>query len=545
MRGKIVNLCLAFVNLLAGAMILAYTMNVPEDITALTIQENYVVDKLTYAIYAVLSIIAFIDLMQSFNHKSDSVFNTGYILGIFCVSFIFIKQPLICAFSIVCGLIVLFKSLSENLVEIDSTLAIYVSIILIAAIAILIGLSLGYQRIGQNIKDKENKTETPYDERYFEYVTELGIDEPYINFKKDDKCGYINTRGEIVIEPLYDYTSPFIKIKAFNKNFEVALICDKGRSLIIMKNGRVVMSYKSESNDLNYDAKIKELENIYKNVLKQEGEMEFEVPYIDNNIARVPAYDEESTEYTYRYDYNEEYDLIVSTSQVGLGDSYQLAEKNNLNIKIPLETSSNTKLDYDENYLYLFSNGTIPYYEISKVQSGWYTKVGKKTQMQGKAQILDFFGDDILLRDYTKDTDKIYFINNQANKISDVYKDVYVCPNGRFIVKDSNDVMKIINNDYTDAFEYKLAVINPRLASCGLYIILESTDAIKYNTYGFAEFNWALMNDNGEIIMDNIQEIYDLNYRVQNNNKEEEQKKFIESLKELDYKFVGDKFYDD
>ncbi len=545
MRGKIVNLCLAFVNLLAGALVLIYTLKVPEDITALTVQENLVVSKLTLATYIVLGIIAFIDLIQSFNHKSDSVFNTGYIIGIFCISFIFIKQPLICIFSVVCGLIVLFKSMVENLVEIDSTVAIYVSIVVMAAIAILIGLSFGYPMIGQNIKNKENKSETPYDERYFEYVTELDISDVYINYKKDGKYGYINQNGDEMIQALYDYASPFVKINVYGKTFYIALVCQDGRSIIIMKNGRIVMSYKSESNDLNYDAKIKELEDLYKNTFKQEGEMEFEIPYINNNIARVSAYDEDSIDYTYRYDYNDEYDLIVTTSNVGLGDSYELAEKNNINIKIPLESSSNTKLDYDKDNLYLFSNGTIPYYEISKSTSGWYTKVGKKIQMTGKAQILDFFGEDILLRDYTKDSDKIYFINNQANKVSDVYKDIYVCPNGRFIVKDTNDDMKIINNDYTDAFDRKFAIINPRLTAIGLYIVLESTDAIKYNQYGYAEFNWALMNDNGEFLMDNIQEIYDLNFRVQNNNKEEEQLKFIESLKQLDYRFVGDKFYKD
>lgn len=545
MRGKIVNLCLAFVNLLAGALVLIYTLKVPEDITALTVQENLVVSKLTLATYIVLGIISFIDLIQSFNHKSDSVFNTGYIIGIFCISFIFIKQPLICIFSVVCGLIVLFKSMVENLVEIDSTIAIYISIIVMAAIAILIGLCFGYPMIGQNIKNKENKSETPYDERYFEYVTELDISDVYINYKKDGKYGYINQNGDEMIQALYDYASPFVKINVYGKTFYIALVCQDGRSIIIMKNGRIVMSYKSESNDLNYDAKIKELEDLYKNTFKQEGEMEFEIPYINNNIARVSAYDEDSIDYTYRYDYNEEYDLIVTTSNVGLGDSYELAEKNNINIKIPLESSSNTKLDYDKDNLYLFSNGTIPYYEISKSTSGWYTKVGKKIQMTGKAQILDFFGEDILLRDYTKDSDKIYFINNQANKVSDVYKDIYVCPNGRFIVKDTNDDMKIINNDYTDAFDRKFAIINPRLTAIGLYIVLESTDAIKYNQYGYAEFNWALMNDNGEFLMDNIQELYDLNFRVQNNNKEEEHLKFIDSLKQLDYRFVGDKFYKD
>ena len=43
MRGKIVNLCIACMNLLFGLLIIIYTIYVPQDKTLITVQENYVI----------------------------------------------------------------------------------------------------------------------------------------------------------------------------------------------------------------------------------------------------------------------------------------------------------------------------------------------------------------------------------------------------------------------------------------------------------------------------------------------------------------------
>ena len=101
MRGKIVNLCFAVTNLLFGILIAIFTIKVPQDRTLLTIQENYVVGYIILGIYIIMGIIVILDAIQSYNHKSDTTFNIGYIIGIFVMSFIFIKQPVISAFSII------------------------------------------------------------------------------------------------------------------------------------------------------------------------------------------------------------------------------------------------------------------------------------------------------------------------------------------------------------------------------------------------------------------------------------------------------------
>ena len=542
MRGKIVNLCIGFMNIAIAVLLCIYTINVPQDKTLLTVQENTVVRYLLNVTYILVTTVAVINAIQSYNHRSDTVFNTAYIIGVFCLSFFFIKEPIIAAFNLVAGIIILFKSMIENLVEIDSTTAISVSLVVIIVTVIVAILTLSYKNIGESIKDKENKNELAYKKDYFKYITELGegYQEPYINVKKDGKFGYITPSGQVVIEFMYDYASPFIEITAYDKKFHVALVCLDGQSLVILKNGRKVMTYRSESDDQNYAAKLEELESIFKDTLAQENEMKYEIEFKNSNKTAVPIYQEEATEYTYRYDYNYEYDLIVTQSSMGLGDKYEFAKKNDLAIRIELDTND---LDYDEKALYLFSNGTIPFYEVSKRTQGWFTSYGKKSPMTGKAQILDFFGERMLLRNYNDNT--IYFIDGEGNMLSDVYKDIFVCSDGRYIVKDKDGFFKVMNDDYALSFENRFAAINPRLVSKGLYLTLDTTQSIKTNEYDFAEMNWSLVGYDGNVIMDGIEQIYDQTYQIKNIKDKTVYAKFEEDIKALNYEFVGDKFYDE
>ena len=546
MRGKIVNLCIGLMNILFGILIIAYTSIVPQDKTLMTVQENSVVTYITLGIYAVMFSIVVINIIQSYHHRTDTSFNTAYIVAAFIISFLFIKEPTIAIVSILPGIIILFKSLKENLVEINSMTAISVSIVLMVATILLGILSINYAAIGKSIKDRENKNELAYKSDYFRYIKELEKEDesyaiPYINVKKDGKFGYINTNGECMIDFLYDYASPFVQITAYDKKFYIAFVCKDGSTSVILKNGRIVLSYRTESSDENYEAKLKELENIYTNILGQTEKMSYEIPQITSNIKNAPSYMDISSDYSFRYDYNEEYDLIVTQSNMGLGDTYELAKKDNLEIRLKLDT---TALDYDSTKLYLFSNGYIPFYELSRRTQGWYTDYGKKYPMTGRAQILDFFGNDrILLKNYNNNT--LYFTDLEGNKLSEIYKDIYVCNDGRYIVQDEENSFKIIDDSYTDIFEQKYAAINPRLVSQGLYLVMESSQGIKENDYGFAMPTWKLMNYNGEIISEGIEQIYDLVYEIPDDNKEDEVNYMIfeNELKDLEYNFVSDKFY--
>lgn len=548
MRGKIVNLCIGLMNLLLGALILIFTIYVPQDKTLLTVQEDLVVTNIVRALYVLVIAVAVMDIIQSYYHKNDTTFRTAYVIGIFAVSFIIFKEPIIASFSIISGLVVLFKSIKENLVEIDSTTGISVSIVIMAATAILAVLSFSYESIGQSIINKQNKNETSYKEDYFKYVTELesDYDIPYINLKIDGKYGYINTNGEVVMDFVYDYASPFIEITEYDKKFYIALVCKDGSSYIILKNGRKVLSYRTESANENYKAKQEELEDVYYNTLHQSGSIKYEIEFVNNSMTKVPVYNEESTtDYTYRYDYNDEYDLIITESNLGLGDKFELAKKDDLSYRITLDA---TKLDYDSNYLYLFSDYTIPFYEISKRNQGWFTSYGMKNSMSGKAQLLDFFGEKILLRNYNNDT--IYFIGADKTIISEEYKDIFICSTDRYIVRnnDENGFFKIINDNYENIYgDSEFAAISPILYSENLYLISNDISNLELNDYGYAIMNWSLMNSDGEIIASNIQQVYNQYYEYPEDNTKDEDvyEEFEEEVKALNYVFVGDQFYTD
>ena len=318
-------------------------------------------------------------------------------------------------------------------------------------------------------------------------------------------------------------------------------MCENGSTYVNLKNGRTVLSYRTESADENFEAKKKELEDVYYNILKQQGEIEYEIsanPILKN---RVPIYSNTEDDNVKRFDYNSEYDLTVSQSGMGKNDIYELVKKGDESIKIKLDADN---LDYDDEYLYLFDNGYIPYYEVSKAKQGWFTDYGKKEEMTGRAQILEFFYDNRILIKHFKDN-SIYFATTSGEKLSSDYYDIYICKDGRYIVKDKDNFFTVIDNDYNQILNKKYSAINTRFVSQGLYLALDSTDGIKFNDYGYAIMNWTLINYAGEEIATNIQYIYDLDLKIDKvkNIDEENYLIFISNLKKLNGDFVGDKFY--
>jgi hypothetical protein len=247
-------------------------------------------------------------------------------------------------------------------------------------------------------------------------------------------------------------------------------------------------------------------------------------------------------DYTYRYDYNEEYDLLITKSNLGLGDKYELAKKDNLEIRIKLDAKD---LAYDEKYLYLFNNKTIPFYDISNREQGWFTSYGKKVSMTGKAQILDFFGDKILIRNYNDKT--VYFIDEDGEMQSDAYRSIYVCQdNERYIVKTINNKYQVINTEYNKIIDNEYDVLDPYLANYGLYIVQNIDNEIEFNDYNFAKMSFSLINENGDVLLDNIEQIYANYYQISNDKSmsySTRYSQFLEDLKGIEYNFVGDKFY--
>ena len=270
--------------------------------------------------------------------------------------------------------------------------------------------------------------------------------------------------------------------------------------------------------------------------------MQTEIEEIKDRRQKAPRYEELlSDDMMYRYDYNEEYDIIITQSNLGLDDKFELAKKENLNIRIPLNAK---QLDYDENFVYLYSNRTIPFFDVGAKEQGWFTQYGKKNTMTGKAQILDFVEDRVLLRNYNNQT--IYFINQNGDILSDVYKDIGVLQD-RYLVKNTQDKYMVIDQDFNKVMEAEYDVIDPYLTDYGMYICANTNEAIDFNAYGFAKMNWQLVNSSGQTILEGIEQIYGNYYQI-SQDKEipyvTRYEQFLESLKKLDFAFVGDRFYE-
>ncbi len=517
-------------------------MKIPSEITELTVQEYQIIHILEIIIYVVFGILTFFNIIHYFLDNRNSIRKTGYLLAIFSISFIFIKEWPISIFGFLSSIIILYGTIRERWVETNSITAISIIGVLVVLSVIVIGMCFVYQHLGIYILNKENENELAYRENYFEYVTELDIEEPYINVKSNGKFGYINPKGENVINFEFDYASPFVRIEMYNKHFEIALVCKDGSTWIILKNLRKVLTYRSETMDEDYDAKIMELEDIYYNVLGQENEMQYEINTASNNY-KVPRYQDDSDEYTYRYDYNEEFDIIVKESSLGLKDTYELVKKDG-SLTIPLECE---KLYYDENYLYIYSDGTIPFYNISKKEQGWFTSYGAKGQiLKGKAQILEIFENFILIKNHNDNT--IYFIDLDGKIVSDVYKEIFICNEDRFIVKNKKNKYIVINSKFEKVFDGEWDFVDASLVSENVYIFGTTKEVIDFNDYNLAEnMKMQLLDYDGNVLMDNVEQVYGKYYNISDDKSiaySSRYSDFLNVLKTMDYDFIGDRYYE-
>lgn len=540
MRGKYVNLSLGIINILFGILILVFQLFVPQQITELTLQENEVVNVLAILIKIVLIILSIINAIALYNNRMETGFKSGYKITLFTLAYFILPKFIIAVFPIIGGIIVIKKIVKENLIELDSTFALSSILLVCVTIFLLIAGCFLYKSIGQYMYKKQNKDELAYSETFFKYITELDTDDVYIVFKSNGKYGYINQHGQIVMDFIYDYASPFIKINMYNKNFEIALVCKEGKTSIIMKNQRVVKSYVSETSDNDYESKIKELEDFYKKELKQTSQMQFEIERLENNKNKAKVYDEKSSEYTYKYDFNSEYDIIVIQSTMGLADTYYMVKKDDEQNRIQLDCE---KLCYDENYLYLYSNGDLPYYNIETKEQGWFNYYGIKTNMRGKAQILEIVDRTILIKNYNDKT--YYFINENENIVSSLYKDILLGIDDRFIVQDSNGKYLLINKNYEKVINEEFDFIDTSLAKYGLYACGYLPEEIEFNEFGYAKLNIKIIDSNGSILIDNVEQVHNSYYKLSDKIKEKD--KQIEDLKKqiktLNSSFIGEEFY--
>ena len=448
MRGKFVNFCMAILNLLVGVSMLIYSLKIPSEITSLTVQEYNIVNIIKIIMYIGLGLANFFNVIHYFLNDRDGMRKTGYLIAVFSIAFIFVKKWPICIFSFIASIIIIISTIREHWIETNSITVISIIGIIAVILVVPIISCFTYKSLGAYILKKENEHELSYEQDYFKYITELDTRDIYINVKKDGKYGYITQSGNVVIDFKYDYASPFVNISMYNKNFQIALVCENGTTQIIMKNSRKVLTYRSESMNEDYKAKTKELEDIYYNTLGQKEKMKYEIDTNYNSSYKLAAYENQEESGIIKFNYNDQYDILVSQSSLGYGDTYYLIGKGESAFKLQLDCEH---LDYDEKYLYIFSNGTIPFYDTSIKKQGWFTNTGNKISLAGSAQILDVIGEKVLIKNYKDNT--IYFINNKTEKLSDTYKEVFICGYDRFIVKNDKNKYMVIDSNFQKIFD--------------------------------------------------------------------------------------------
>ena len=533
MKSKVLNAVAALMNFLFGVIILCYSFIAP-NVTRASQNELIVMDQISYMTLAIMIIVAIANLSLLMANRQNSVFAFAYAISVIASAFYIFKIDIIAILYLLAALLICIQVLRENVIERNSTIFMIFLSIIIAAIVLFGIYALTYRDSVEELNEKDNIGQTEYKEDFFEYVSEVNIDDLYINVEQNGKWGYINQNGQKVIDFKYEYASPFVKIEKNNKQFDVALVCDENSGYIILKNKRVVFSYKNDIDVNDYEAQMEKLEEIKKKTLKQEKDFDDSLIMAKTeNKRKIHAY--ESGGYTYPL--NENYDVYIKiSSQTNGVNRHELIKRTgDKNVKITIDCDN---LDYDADYLYVYSNGYLPFYKNSAEIQGYYTSNMDRVEVKGNAQILEFYDNNILMKDYNENS--IYFMDENGNVLSDKYKDIYVYSGG-YIVKKQNNKYTLIDKNFKQIIDKEFDYINPILIDKGLLICADLPQEIKFNSLSYTDnINYKLMDLSGKVLEGEYTNIYNVTNKIDEG---EDINSFKNDLTDIEYHFVGDKFY--
>ncbi len=543
MKGKLVNAIVGLMNLLYGALVLFFNFYMP-NINSATEQEITLINQNHFLIFILLIAVAVVNLITLIFNCKDKIFLFSYILAILSSCFYFLDFNLIAVLYILAALLIEIQVLRENMIFVNNVFYIVLVSVVIVAIG-LAGLNIfTYKDELKKIIKEENKGYIEYNEDFFKNISELGEDaEFYINVQRNGKWGYINTNGDIKLDFAYDYASPFVTINKYNKNFDIALVVQGDTAKIILKNKRNVMSYKNTIATNDYESQLEKLNSIFQETFGQDGEIEdtFDVP-ANSNMTTVSAYEG----YPYRYPFNDYYDVYITVSQTGGKNRYEFLKKDNPKVKVSIDCDN---LKFDENNLYVYSNGCLPFYKTSEKVQGWYTKETKRVELQGNIQILEFFDSQILIKDY--DRDVIYFANENGEQVSPLYKDIYVLGNA-YIVKQENNKYIVVDKQFQKMIDIEYDYINTSLLNKGLLVCANLPLKVNFNEYDYPSNiemdlvdlsgkKITLKNTDGTVI-DNP--AYTAVYCIDDKKHASNYDIYLSELTDIPYDFIGEEFYE-
>jgi len=105
---------MALLNILLGISILVYALKIPNTITELTVQEYNIVNIVKIIMYVAIGLVDSLNVINYFVNSRDGIRKTGYLIAIFSVSFVFIKEWPICVFSIISAVMIIVSTFSGS-----------------------------------------------------------------------------------------------------------------------------------------------------------------------------------------------------------------------------------------------------------------------------------------------------------------------------------------------------------------------------------------------------------------------------------------------
>ena len=558
MGGKITNILIGMSNIFVGLLIFIYEYVNIKGAVEFSKYQNEIMRIFKYILFGYILLNAIINFVYTFFNKMEPKLKKSYILFMPIVGYLIYPHFAFGIIGIIAGIVLIINIFRKNFVEADNNISSSISGVLIL-ISITFGICIFFNnQFADGLKARDQVGLKLYDDKFFELVKPVENEDAkyrfkYINLKRDEKFGYINEHGETLIDFKLDFATPFYLIEKNDQKYYIAGFTKGDITEIVLKNERVIMSYKSEKEIYDYSARIEEFENIVKEKIKP-GIMQLEIPKTDNYYVYSPVYKEDSREerekkkdkrgkaWTYRYDYNEKYDFLVTESNMGYDSKYELANKDDLSKRLELNAEN---IIYDKDKLYTLPGGYIPFFNPKEKVSGYFDQNGKRKKLQGNAKILYVEKDRVLIKNEVKNS--AYFIDSASGKeVSPSFKEIIVDElNSRYIVKNNNDKWMLLNKNLERVFQEEFDIVKTDLLKAGIYVFGNFPEDIKVNEYNYIKIDYIFANNKMEVISKGVNFFYDSFDQIQkkniNPNDFEEIKKQIATVKPNE---ILDKYYD-
>ena len=545
MKGKKTNIFLGILNIILGLLLIMYVWYMfHNNKLELTRHQRFVMNIEHNIIFGISVVICFINFVFSIFNMKKGYYFVFYLFSLVGIITFFTPSYIYPIFTIISGILIIRTLSKNNYIEKDNFFASTIIIIMMGIIG-LSAISLSqYKKIAEYIKKREDINLTAYNPEYFKYVEEIPDKSIYINVKLNGKYGYINKSGETKIDFKYDYATPFYKIRAYDKTFELAAVSTKNTTDVIMKNERKVMSYNSEYANEDHEGKRDEFVKILKDVIGEKNP-ELEVSNKYNGFATRNIYEDTKNSNEKRYQFTDKYDVLIQKSEITEKEIYTLVTKRDL-LKNSKSKGDYIKLNaeqliHDDNYLYVYNNGFLPYFSPSKKEQGWFNLQGKKYTLNNNVQIEVF--EDKRLAIKRKPRKITYFASNEdedLKAISPIYKEVI--PDGdNYIVKNMNEKWQIIDKNFQPRTKLEYDIFISTLITEGIYIFANIDNGIEIDDYGYAKLRYTMIDRNLNVIGTNLEEMYNFNIKYLNRNSDEEYRRYIEKLKDPRYHRIVEK----